>query len=299
MMVSEEERNASFEAAGELANSVSGIFNDLLRNPTSNEAIAEFVRNKIRATVNDPEVAEALCPKDYPFATKRLCLDTNYYETFNRDNVELVDLRKHPISTITATGIETDNATYRFDAIVFATGFDAMTGAIVAVDIEGRDGLKLADKWSAGPKTYLGLTAVGFQLLHDHRPRQSSVLSNMVVSIEQHVDWVTDTIVKMRADGYDTIEPTEQAEEGWGSTSTTVRTSRSSPKPTRGTWGRTCPASLACSSPTSAVSTPTARSATTWSTTATWASNSRGRASSPAPTASSAASNPTSPCCSR
>ncbi|MEZ5375001.1 MAG: alpha/beta hydrolase fold domain-containing protein [Acidimicrobiales bacterium] len=218
MMVSEEERNASFEAAweaGELG--ISGIFNDLLTNPTSNEAIAEFVRNKIRATVNDPEVAEALCPKDYPFATKRLCLDTNYYETFNRDNVELVDLRKHPISTITATGIETDNATYEFDAIVFATGFDAMTGAIVAVDIEGRDGLKLADKWSAGPKTYLGLTAVGFPNFYMITgPGSPSVLSNMVVSIEQHVDWVTDTIVKMRADGYDTIEPTEQAEEGWG-----------------------------------------------------------------------------------
>ncbi len=218
LQVSEEERQASFEAAweaGELG--ISGIFNDLLTNPASNDAIAEFVRNKIRATVDDPEVAESLCPKDYPFATKRLCLDTNYYETFNRDNVSLVDLRKHPITRITATGIDTDAASYEFDAIVFATGFDAMTGAIVAVDIEGRNGEKLADKWVAGPKTYLGLTTTGFpNFFMITGPGSPSVLSNMVVSIEQHVDWVTDTLVKMRADGYDTIEPTEQAEHGWG-----------------------------------------------------------------------------------
>ncbi len=218
LQVSEEERNAAYEVAweaGELA--ILGVYNDLLTNPAANDTLAEFIRNKIRSIVDDPEVAETLCPTDYPFGTKRPCLDTGYYETFNLDHVSLVDLRKQPITRITTTGIETTDAAYEFDAIVYATGFDAMTGAIVSVDIEGRNGEKLADKWADGPKTYLGLTSVGFpNLFMITGPGSPSVLSNMAVSIEQHVDWVTDCLVQLRSSGYDTIEPTEEAEEGWG-----------------------------------------------------------------------------------
>ncbi len=218
LQVSEDERNAAFEEAweaGELA--ILGVYNDILTNPASNELLSEFIRNKIRAIVDDPEVAETLCPTDYPFGTKRPCLDTGYYETFNREHVSLVDLRKHPITTITETGINTTTDSYEFDAIVYATGFDAMTGAIVSVDIEGREGQKLADKWADGPKTYLGLTTVGFPNFYMITgPGSPSVLSNMAVSIEQHVDWVTDCLVHLRAGGFDTIEPTEEAEEGWG-----------------------------------------------------------------------------------
>ncbi|MDH3295987.1 MAG: alpha/beta hydrolase fold domain-containing protein, partial [Acidimicrobiia bacterium] len=189
---------------------------------------AEFVRNKIRSFVDDPEVAEKLCPYSYPILTKRLCLDTDYYATFNRPNVTLVDLRAEPIVTITETGIDTrpDTSTGAtpvraasgrgFDAIVYATGFDAMTGAIVKVDITGRDGLTLADRWVDGPLTYLGLMTVGFpNLFMITGPQSPSVLTNMAVSIEQHVDWVGEALVALRADGFDTMEPTPTAEAGW------------------------------------------------------------------------------------
>ena len=217
LAVSEEERQAAYEAAWEAGElTILGTFSDLLVNNAANETLAEFIRNKIRSIVHDPETAEALCPKDYPFGTKRPCLDTGYYETFNLPHVSLVDLRKHPITTITETGIDTSDASYEFDAIVFATGFDAMTGAIVAVDITGRDGTQLKDKWAHGPKTYLGLTTVGFpNFFMVTGPGSPSVLSNMAVSIEQHVDWIADTLERMRADGFSVIEPTETAEAGW------------------------------------------------------------------------------------
>ena len=202
--------------AGELF-SMLGVFNDILTSNEANEFVAEFIRGKIRSIVKDPETAETLCPKDHPFGTKRPCLDTNYYDTYNKSHVSLVDLRKHPIATITETGIDTSDASYEFDAIVYATGFDAMTGAIVSVDITGRNGERLADKWAHGPHTYLGLTTVGFpNFFMITGPGSPSVLSNMAVSIEQHVDWVADTIDRMRTDGFDTIEPTPTAEAGWG-----------------------------------------------------------------------------------
>ena len=217
LAVSEEERQAAYQAAwdaGELT--ILGTFSDLLVNNAANDTLAEFIRNKIRSIVHDPETAEALCPKDYPFGTKRPCLDTGYFETFNSPHVSLVDLRQHPLTTITETGLDTSDASYEFDAIVFATGFDAMTGAIVAVDITGRDGLQLKDKWAHGPKTYLGLTTVGFpNFFMVTGPGSPSVLSNMAVSIEQHVDWVVDTLESMRAGGFSEIEPTEAAEAGW------------------------------------------------------------------------------------
>jgi cation diffusion facilitator CzcD-associated flavoprotein CzcO/acetyl esterase/lipase len=218
LAVSDEERQAVYEAAWKRGGIIEflGCFNDHLVNPAANELLAEFVRNKIRATVHDPETAEALCPKTYPIGTKRLCVDTGYYETYNRDNVRLVDLTKHPIRTMSTSGVDLDDESLEFDAIVFATGFDAMTGAIVGVDITGRNGLTLKQAWAEGPKTYLGLMAAGFpNLFLITGPGSPSVLSNMLVSIEQHVEWISNCIEHMRADEVDAIEPTQQAVAGW------------------------------------------------------------------------------------
>ncbi|MCP5144203.1 MAG: alpha/beta hydrolase fold domain-containing protein [Gammaproteobacteria bacterium] len=191
-------------------------FSDTLTNEAANEVVAEFMRKQIRATVNDPATAEALCPYSFPFGTKRPCLDTNYYETFNLPHVHLVDLRRDPIVTVTETGIQTANGHLEFDAIVFATGFDAMTGALVAVDIRGRDGRALKDKWAHGPETYLGLMTNGFpNLFLVTGPGSPSVLSNMAVSIEQHVEFIGDCLTHLRDQGYEVIEPTERAERGW------------------------------------------------------------------------------------
>ncbi len=218
LQVSEQERLEAFERVwrkGELLGAGSE-FNDLSIRREANDKFADFIRDKIRSTVHDPDTAETLCPTDHPFGSKRPCLDTNYYETFNLPHVRLVDLRKHPISTITETGIDTADESFEFDAIVYATGFDAMTGALVAVDIEGRDGVTLKDKWAAGPMTYLGLTTVGFpNFFMVTGPGSPSVLSNMVVSIEQHVDWIADCVSDLRDRGYTTIEPTDTAEAGW------------------------------------------------------------------------------------
>ncbi len=216
--VSAEERGVRYERAWEEGTifALLGAFNDIIVNQAANDTAAEFVRDKIRSIVADPDVAESLCPTDYPVGTKRLCLDTGYYETFNLPHVGLVNLRDEPITSITETGIDTADRSIEIDALVFATGFDAMTGAIVAVDIAGRNGVKLADRWADGPKTYLGLTTVGFpNLFMITGPQSPSVLSNMVVSIEQHVDWVCDAIDHMRAERLDVIEPTPQAEDGW------------------------------------------------------------------------------------
>ena len=230
LMVSDEERAARYEAMWEASEllGVTGTFNDTLTLAESNDTLRDFIHAKIRATVNDPEVAEALCPTNHYVGTKRACLDTNYYETYNLPHVRLVDLRKQPITTITETGIDTggDHGTeqFEFDAIVFATGFDAMTGAIVGVDITGRDGLTLRDKWDHGPTTYLGLMTKGFpNLFMITGPGSPSVLSNMMVSIEQHVDWITDALVHLRANGFDSIEPTELAETRWVAAQQRVR----------------------------------------------------------------------------
>ncbi|MGI9616584.1 MAG: flavin-containing monooxygenase [Acidimicrobiales bacterium] len=218
LQVSDEERQAAFEriwARGELL-AAGEEFADLIINEASNDTWAEFVRNKIREAVDDPETAETLCPKDHPFGTKRPCLDSGYYETFNLANVSLVDLRKNPITTITETGIDTSDGSHEFDVIVFATGFDAMTGAIVAVDIKGKSGKALADKWADGPMTYLGLTVSDFpNFFAVTGPGSPSVLSNMAVSIEQHVEWLSDCIGWLDANGYRTIDPNDTAERAW------------------------------------------------------------------------------------
>ena len=192
------------------------MFNDLMLNPVANEAVAEMIREKIRSVVVDPDTAEMLCPRDHPFGAKRPCLDTNYFQTYNLPHVRIVDLRKHPITTITESGLDTDDESFEFDAIVYATGFDAMTGPIVAVDITGQDGVTLREKWMEGPSTYLGLTTAGFpNFFTITGPGSPSVLSNMAVSIEQHVDWVVDCLDHLRAKGFETIEPTSLAEAGW------------------------------------------------------------------------------------
>ncbi|HVT22120.1 MAG TPA: NAD(P)/FAD-dependent oxidoreductase, partial [Mycobacteriales bacterium] len=218
LLMTPDQRRDRFEqkyAEGELF-SILGVFNDQGSRLEANDVVAELIREKIRSRVDDPEVADALCPKDYPFGTKRPCLDTDYYETFNLPHVRLVDVRKTPITTVTETGIDTVAESMTFDAIVYATGFDAMTGPLVNVDIAGRDGVTLKQKWADGPSTYLGLTTTGFpNLLFITGPGSPSVLSNMAVSIEQHVDWVTDCLQWLRENGYETIEPTSVAEAGW------------------------------------------------------------------------------------
>ncbi len=218
LMVSDDERTARYEAmweAGELLG-ITSTFNDTLTDAESNETLRHFIHDKIRAIVDDPEVADALCPTNHYVGTKRACLDTNYYETYNLPHVRLVDLREDPISTITDAGIDTASESFRFDVIVFATGFDAMTGAIVGVDITGRDGVTLKDKWDHGPVTYLGLMTAGFpNLFMITGPGSPSVLSNMMVSIEQNVDWIADTLIHLRDHGLDSIEPTELAETKW------------------------------------------------------------------------------------
>jgi cyclohexanone monooxygenase len=161
-------------------------------------------------------VAARLKPTTYPFGTKRLPLDTNYYETFNHPNVELVDLRESPIESLTSRGIRTTAAEYELDMIVYATGFDALTGPLFSIDIRGRGGVRLREKWADGPRTYLGLGTAGFpNLFTITGPGSPSVLSNMPVSIEQHVEWISDCIQHMETANIRTIEATEEAEDAW------------------------------------------------------------------------------------
>lgn len=218
MDVSPEERLRTYEqrwATG--GTSFMAAFNDLITNQASNDTASEFVRSKIREIVKDPATAEILCPTDYPIGTKRICVDTNYFETYNRPNVELVDLKATPIEAITPKGVRTTDRERGFDAIVYATGFDAMTGTLMSIDIRGREGAELREQWAAGPQTYLGLMSVGLpNLFMITGPGSPSVLSNMILSIEQHVDWLIDALAHMRKNGIDTIEPTAEAQAAWG-----------------------------------------------------------------------------------
>jgi cyclohexanone monooxygenase len=212
----EEERNELFEAAWGDYSAILQTFNDISLNEQSNYYVAEFVRNKIRATVKDQEVAELLAPKDYPIGTKRICIDSGYYETYNRDNVKLVDVKTNPIEELTPTGLRTTAESYDLDVIVFATGFDAITGPLLRMNITGKDNVKLADAWSDGPKAFLGISAVGFpNLFMITGPGSPSVLSNMTTSIEQHVDFALDAIKYMKANNIDSMEPTEAAQDRW------------------------------------------------------------------------------------
>lgn len=189
---------------------------DVAMDMEANEMACEMYREMVGRIVTDPETAEGLMPRGYPIGCKRPVIDTEYYETFNRDNVTLVDLRKGGIDRITETGIRTEQGHYEFDALVYATGFDAMTGALMSIDVKGRDGKSLQEKWEAGPKTYLGLQVSGFpNLFMITGPGSPSVLSNMIVSIEQHVDWIADCIEHMDTRQLRTIEAKAPAEDAW------------------------------------------------------------------------------------
>jgi len=191
-------------------------YNDLLLDAAANETAAEFVRERIRHIVKDPVAAQALTPDSYPIGTKRICVDTDYYETYNRPNVTLVDLRKTPIAEIVEAGIATTNVVYEFDDIVLATGFDALTGALDRIEIRGRSGQLLSSKWAAGPRTYLGLMSYGFpNLFIITGPGSPSVLSNVIVSIEQHVDWIASCLAHLADRNLVTVEAEQQAEDDW------------------------------------------------------------------------------------
>ena len=216
--VDDEERRAIYEAAWEQGGFKFALttFNDVRFDRRANDTAAEFVRSKIREIVDDPETAEKLVPRDHPFGSKRTLIDTNYYETYNRDNVDLVDIRHAPIEEITASGIRTRDGEYELDVIVFATGYDGMTGAFNRIDIRGRGGVALREKWAEGPKAYLGLSPAGFpNMFMITGPGSPSVLSNMPPTIEQHVEFVSDFLAYMREHGVESAEADAEAEAAW------------------------------------------------------------------------------------
>ncbi len=218
LSVSDEERTAVYEEAWQQGGFkfVQASFNDIVIDRRANETASEFIRSKIRQIVKDPATAEKLVPKDHPFTSKRALIDTDYFDTYNRDNVTLVDIRESPIQEITEHGIRTTAADYELDVIVFATGFDAMTGPYFKIDIRGKGGVALKEKWAAGPRTYLGISTAGFpNMFMITGPGSPSVLSNMPVSIEQHVEWIADTISAMEVQGKHTIEAEADAEDAW------------------------------------------------------------------------------------
>ncbi|TMJ00048.1 MAG: NAD(P)/FAD-dependent oxidoreductase [Alphaproteobacteria bacterium] len=216
LAVSDEERERAFRERYDRGGlCYTGTFNDLLVDRRSNEAAADFLRARIREAVHDPETAETLCPRTV-VGGKRLCIDTGYYETFNRDNVTLIDLNKAPLEQITRDGLIAGGKAYTLDAVVYAIGFDAMTGALTRIDIHGKDGTRLAEKWAEGPRTYLGLGIAGFpNLFTVTGPGSPSVLTNMLPTIEQHVDWIADCIGTMRKRNFRRIEATPEAETAW------------------------------------------------------------------------------------
>ena len=217
MSVSEGERQAKFEQAWGFGTfALQSVFNDISSNPDSNAKAAAFVHEKIKGIVNDPEVAEKLLPKTFPFGTKRLCLDTGYYATFNRDNVSLVDIRETPIERITKAGIMTTDAEYPFDLIVFATGFDAVTGPLFALSLTGVGGVTLKEAWKDGPQSYLGLMVSGFpNLFTVNGPSSPSALTNMLQAIEHHVDWIVDCIAFAETNGFAGVDADEEAQIAW------------------------------------------------------------------------------------
>ncbi len=189
---------------------------DQLMNEEANQFAREFVYRKIHETVKDPETAELLCPTNHPIGSRRICVDINYYDTYNRDNVSLVSVKDHPIEQITEKGVQVNGEVFEVDTLVLATGFDAMTGALLRIDIQGSKGEKLADKWHAGPRSYLGLAVAGFpNLFTITGPGSPSVLSNMLVSIEQHVDWIMDCIGHMKSNNLTVFEAEQYAEDQW------------------------------------------------------------------------------------
>ncbi len=217
LSVSPEERHAIYEKRWESGGTTfMASFNDLIFDQASNDTAADFVRGKIKDIVKDPATAELLAPTSHPIGTKRICVDTRYFETYNRPNVRLVDLRPALIEELTPTGLKTAAEEFEFDAIVFATGFDAMTGALTNMGVEGTGGVTLEAEWRDGPRTYLGLMAAQFpNMFMITGPGSPSVLSNMMVSIEQDVNWITGCMAHLRANGVARMEATREAQEAW------------------------------------------------------------------------------------
>ena len=215
--VSEPDRSAEYQRRWDKGGAfLLGAYGDLLTDPRSNATAADFVRGKIREIVADERTAAMLTPTGFPIGTKRICVDTDYYATFNRDNVTLVDVRADPILAIDDNGVVTASGARAHDALVFATGFDAMTGALLRMDIRGRGGLPLREKWDAGPRTYLGLMTAGFpNLLIVAGPGSPSVLGNVVNHIEQHVEFIADLLADTRSQGMELVEADPAAEDGW------------------------------------------------------------------------------------
>jgi len=212
-----EEREAIYEAAWERGGlQFRAAFKDMMVDKAANDTAADFVKRKIRSVVQDPTTAAILSDIDHPYAAKRPPIDTNYFETFNRENVTLVNVKATPIERISPAGVCTTKAEYPLDIIVFATGFDAMTGPMLRMDIRGRGGVALKDVWDAGPRNYLGLQIAGFpNLFTITGPGSPSVLCNMPVAIEQHADWIADCIAHMRANGLERIEARPEAVDKW------------------------------------------------------------------------------------
>jgi cation diffusion facilitator CzcD-associated flavoprotein CzcO len=211
-----EERQAEYEQRWETGGlSFMGAYGDLIFDQEANDTAAEFVRNKIRGLVEDPDIAELLCPKNI-IGGKRLCVDTNYFSTYNRDHVHLIDVEAQPIEAITPTGVRAQGKNFEVDALVIATGFDAMTGALTQVDIKGRNDASLQKRWADGPTSYLGLAMADFpNLFTVTGPGSPSVFTNMLPTIEQHVDWIADCIAYMKDRNYSAIEATPEAEAAW------------------------------------------------------------------------------------
>jgi cyclohexanone monooxygenase len=217
MEVSPAERREAFERRWELGGVLfSKTFTDQMIDPVANEEARTFYEEKVRAIIDDPAVAELLIANDHPIGTKRICTDTNYFQTFNRPNVTLVSVRRTPIESIDATGITTSDARYDIDALVLATGFDAMTGALAKIDIVGRDGQTLREDWADGPRTYLGLGVDGFpNLFLVSGPGAPAVLANMVLHAEAHVNWIADAIAYLDERGYTALEASGDAVDNW------------------------------------------------------------------------------------
>jgi cyclohexanone monooxygenase len=211
------ERRAKYEARWSRGGlTFMSVYNNLALDKAANDTAANFVREKIAEIVKDPETAKLLQPNNHPIGSKRICVDTDYFATFNRPNVTLVDIRSNPIEEILPNAVRTGGRNYEVDALVLATGFDAMTGSVAKIDIRGRQGQTLNQKWAEGPKTYLGLMSAGFpNLFVITGPGSPSVLSNMIVSIEQHVDWISDCIAWMRDRGFEAMEANKDAEDSW------------------------------------------------------------------------------------
>jgi cation diffusion facilitator CzcD-associated flavoprotein CzcO len=218
MQFSPEERRAAFEKRWQLGGVLySKTFPDQLTDMVANDEARKFYEEKIRAVIDDPAVADLLIPDDHPIGTKRICTDSNYFQTFNKPNVSLVSVRATPIESVDPAGINTGDTHYDLDAIVFATGFDAMTGALAKIDIVGRGGAKLRDDWAHGPRSYLGLGVDGFpNLFLISGPGAPAVLANMVLHAEAHVNWIADAIAYLDGHAYTAMEATSDAVDGWG-----------------------------------------------------------------------------------